>query len=69
MPVAVLTQLVEGDVYHWGSLMAGTLLGSIPVAIFYSFFVEYYVFTISSLQRCAEYPNRQGASLISLLDN
>ena len=43
VPVAVLTQLVEGDVYHWGSLMAGALLGSIPVAIFYSFFVEHYV--------------------------
>ena len=43
VPVAVLTQLVEGDVYTWGSLMAGALLGSIPVAIFYSFFVEYYV--------------------------
>ena len=43
MPVAVVTELVEGDVYHWGPLMAGALLGSIPVAIFYSFFVEYYV--------------------------
>ena len=43
VPVAVLTQLVEGDVYHWGSLMAGALLGSVPVALFYSFFVEYYV--------------------------
>jgi multiple sugar transport system permease protein len=43
VPVAVLTQLVEGDVYHWGSLMAGALLGSLPVAIFYSFFVEHYV--------------------------
>ena len=41
--VAVLTQLVEGDVYHWGSLMAGALLGSIPVALVYSFFVEHYV--------------------------
>ena len=39
----MLTQLVEGDVYHWGSLMAGALLGSIPVAILYSFFVDYYV--------------------------
>jgi len=43
VPVAVLTQLVEGDVYHWGSLMAGALLGSIPVAFLYSFFVDYYV--------------------------
>ncbi len=43
VPVAVVTELVEGDIYHWGSLMAGALLGSLPVAILYSFFVEYYV--------------------------
>jgi multiple sugar transport system permease protein len=43
VPVGVITELVEGDVYHWGSLMAGALLGSVPVAIMYSFFVEYYV--------------------------
>lgn len=47
VPVAVLTQLVEGDVYHWGSLMAGALLGSIPVAILYSFFVDYYVASLT----------------------
>ncbi len=43
VPVAILTELVQGDVYHWGSLMAGALLGSLPVAVFYMFFVEYYV--------------------------
>src|SRR5450830_790350 len=43
LPVAVVTELVEGDVYHWGPLMAGALLGSVPVAVMYSFFVEYYV--------------------------
>ncbi|HTN49857.1 MAG TPA: carbohydrate ABC transporter permease [Burkholderiaceae bacterium] len=43
VPVAVVTELVEGDVYHWGSLMAGALFGSLPVAILYSFFVEHYV--------------------------
>ena len=43
VPVAVVTELVEGDIYHWGSLMAGALFGSIPVAVLYSFFVEYYV--------------------------
>jgi multiple sugar transport system permease protein len=41
--VGVITELVEGDVYHWGALMAGALLGSVPVAVMYSFFVEYYV--------------------------
>jgi len=43
VPVGVVTELVEGDVYHWGSLMAGALFGSLPVAFIYSFFVEYYV--------------------------
>ncbi len=31
------------DVYHWGSLLAGALLGSVPVAPLYSFFVEHYL--------------------------
>ena len=43
LPVGVVTELVEGDVYHWGELMAGALFGSLPVAVIYSFFVEYYV--------------------------
>jgi multiple sugar transport system permease protein len=43
VPVGVVTELVEGDVYHWGALMAGALFGSLPVAFIYSFFVEYYV--------------------------
>jgi multiple sugar transport system permease protein len=47
VPVGVLTELVEGDVYHWGSLMAGALLGTLPVAILYSFFVEHYVASLT----------------------
>lgn len=47
VPVAVLTQLVQGDDYQWGALMAGALFGSVPVAIFYSFFVDYYVSSLT----------------------
>jgi multiple sugar transport system permease protein len=47
VPVAILTELVTGDIYQWGALMAGSLLGSLPVAIFYSFFVEYYVSSLT----------------------
>lgn len=43
VPVGVVSELIRGDVYFWGELMAGALLGSIPVALVYSFFVEYYV--------------------------
>ena len=43
VPTAILSEMVDGDVYRWGSLMAGALFGSIPVAIFYMFFVNHYV--------------------------
>jgi multiple sugar transport system permease protein len=43
LAVGVLTKLVRGDLLPWGPLMASALLGSIPVAILYSFFVEQYV--------------------------
>jgi multiple sugar transport system permease protein len=43
VPVGVTSELVRGDVFYWGELMAGALLGSIPVAFVYSFFVEHYV--------------------------
>jgi multiple sugar transport system permease protein len=47
VPVGVLTELVQGDVYNWGSLMAGALFGSLPVAILYSFFVDHYVASLT----------------------
>jgi multiple sugar transport system permease protein len=43
VPVGVTSELIRGDVFYWGQLMAGALLGSIPVAFVYSFFVEHYV--------------------------
>ncbi len=43
IPVGVVSELIRGDVFFWGPLMAGALLGSVPVALIYSFFVEYYV--------------------------
>jgi multiple sugar transport system permease protein len=43
VPVGVVSELIRGDVFYWGPLMAGALLGSIPVAFVYSFFVEHYV--------------------------
>jgi multiple sugar transport system permease protein len=43
VPVAIVTALVDGDIYRWGSLMAGALAGSLPLVILYAFFVEHYV--------------------------
>ena len=43
LSVGVLTELVRGDIYFWGSLMAACLVGSIPVICIYAFFMDYYV--------------------------
>jgi len=48
VPVGAIAELVRGDVFYWGQLMAAALLGSIPVAIIYSFFVEHYVAGLTS---------------------
>ena len=43
VPVAIVSEFVDGDIYEWGALMSGALFGSLPVVILYSFFVDYYV--------------------------
>ncbi len=43
VPVGVPSELIRGDAFYWGELMAGAMLGSVPVALIYSFFVEYFV--------------------------
>ena len=43
VPVAIVNEFVDGDIYRWGSLMAGALCGSLPLVILYAFFVEHYV--------------------------
>ena len=43
VPVAIVNEFVDGDIYRWGSLMAGALVGSLPLVVMYAFFVEYYV--------------------------
>ncbi len=43
VPVAIVTAFTDGDQYKWGSLMAGALVGSLPLVVLYAFFVEHYV--------------------------
>ncbi|MDP3408573.1 carbohydrate ABC transporter permease [Bosea sp. (in: a-proteobacteria)] len=43
VPVAIISNFVDGDIFRWGSLMAGALIGSLPLVILYAFFVEHYV--------------------------
>jgi multiple sugar transport system permease protein len=41
--VGVTAELIRGDIFYWGSLMAGAVLGSIPIVLVYVFFMDYYV--------------------------
>jgi len=40
--VGVFTELIRGDIYFWGSLMAACLLGTLPIVVLYSFLMDYY---------------------------
>jgi multiple sugar transport system permease protein len=50
--VGVPTFLVHGDVYFWGSLMAGCFIASVPIAILYNFFVDRFIagFTVGAVK-------------------
>ena len=41
--VGVTQELIRGDIYFWGGLMAGAVLGSVPIVILYVFFLDYCV--------------------------
>jgi multiple sugar transport system permease protein len=41
--VGVTAELIRGDIFYWGSLMAGAVLGSIPIVLVYVVFMDYYV--------------------------
>jgi multiple sugar transport system permease protein len=43
VPLGVATDLVRGDIFYWGSLMAGALIVGVPVAILYNFFLDHFV--------------------------
>ena len=46
--LGVVGELIRGDAFYWGQLMAGAFLGLIPVVLIYSFFVKYYVAGLTS---------------------
>jgi len=43
VPVGVPTELIRGDIYYWGSIMAAALLVGLPVAILYNFFLDRFI--------------------------
>ncbi|MCC6918627.1 MAG: carbohydrate ABC transporter permease [Alphaproteobacteria bacterium] len=43
LPVGIITTLIKGDVYNWGQVMTGALLGAAPPLIIYAFLMDYYI--------------------------
>ena len=43
MPAGIITTLIKGDVFNWGQIMTGALLGAAPPLIIYAFLMDYYV--------------------------
>jgi len=41
--VGVTADLIRGDIYYWGSLMAGAIVASVPIVAIYVVFLDYYV--------------------------
>jgi multiple sugar transport system permease protein len=50
--VGVPTFLVHGDVYFWGSIMAGCFIASVPIAIVYNLFADRFIagFTMGAVK-------------------
>ena len=43
LPVGIITSLIKGDVFNWGQIMAGALLGAAPPLLIYAFLMDYYI--------------------------
>ena len=41
--LGVVTDLIRGDIYYWGELMAGALIAGLPVAILFNVFLDDFV--------------------------
>jgi multiple sugar transport system permease protein len=43
LPVGIITSLIKGDVFNWGQIMSGALLGAAPPLVIYAFLMDYYI--------------------------
>jgi multiple sugar transport system permease protein len=46
--LGVVTDLIRGDVFYWGELMAGGIIAGLPVAILYNFFLDDFITGITA---------------------
>jgi multiple sugar transport system permease protein len=43
LPAGIITSLIKGDVFNWGQIMTGALLGAAPPLLIYAFLMDYYI--------------------------
>jgi multiple sugar transport system permease protein len=43
LTIGVVSQLIRGDTFAWGQIMAGALLAALPPVIVYAFLMDYYI--------------------------
>src|SRR6201981_3664883 len=43
LTVGIISDLIRGDVFQWGKIMAACLLASLPPIVIYAFLMDYYV--------------------------
>lgn len=43
LTIGVVSQLIRGDTFAWGQIMAGALLAALPPVVVYAFLMDYYI--------------------------
>ncbi len=43
LTVGIISELIRGDVFQWGKIMAGSLMAAAPPVIIYAFLMDYYI--------------------------
>ena len=43
LTAGIVTTLIKGDVFQWGSIMAGALMAAAPPVILYAFLMDYFI--------------------------
>ncbi len=43
LTVGIVSDLIRGDVFEWGKIMAGSLMAAAPPVIVYAFLMDYYI--------------------------
>ena len=43
LTVGIISDLIRGDVFLWGKIMAACVLGALPPVVIYAFLMDYYI--------------------------